>query len=174
MRVWLDEAAAPADQPFYQTHDWQHSLDFHGPRDVPAGSRLRFQCDYDNTDSTDVFEGPNAMTSEMCVFGGLYYPKLTPSFDNCDSLSVVGTGNGTCSDLVDCETTCVSVNVDVDTCKEKCIVSGCPSAADDFLAVSACAQRECQAECAAGQCRECALAKCPTEASTCLKQTCAP
>jgi Copper type II ascorbate-dependent monooxygenase, C-terminal domain len=174
MRVWLDEAAAPADQPFYQTHDWQHSLDFHGPLDVPAGSRLRFQCDYHNTDSTDVFQGPNAMTSEMCVFGGLYYPKLTSAFDNCDSLSVVGTANGTCSDLVDCETTCATANVDVDTCKEKCIVSGCPSAADEFLALSACAARECQAECAAGQCRACALAKCPTEASTCLKQTCAP
>ena len=174
MRVWLDGGGMPAAQPFYQTHDWQHSADFHGPLDVPAGSRLRFQCDYENGDPTDVFEGPNAMTSEMCVFGGLYYPKLTDSFDNCEALSIVGTGNSTCADIVTCETACTGAPADVTQCKEKCLTSGCASAADDFLAVNACAQRECQAECAAQHCRECALSKCPTEASACLAQTCTP
>jgi Copper type II ascorbate-dependent monooxygenase, C-terminal domain len=175
MRVWLDESAGtPTDEPFYQTHDWQHSANFRGPFDVPAGSRLRFRCDYDNADATDVFEGPNAATSEMCVFGGLYYPKLNDSFDNCESLSVVGTGSASCSDLVTCETDCAELNADSDTCREKCFVSGCPSAADQFFALRACAERECQEECAAGQCRPCALAKCATEAAKCLSQTCTP
>jgi hypothetical protein len=174
MRVWLDDAAVPADQPFYETHDWQHSPDFHGPFDVPAGSRLRFQCDYKNGDSFDVFEGPNALTSEMCVFGGLYYPKQADSFDNCDSLSIVGTGKSNCSDLVACETACTGTQADIGTCHEKCAVSGCPSAADELQALGACVQRECQAECAAQHCRECALAKCPAEANSCLSQTCAP
>jgi len=174
MRVWMDERGIPADQPFYETHDWQHSLDFHGPFQVPAGSRLRFQCDYANTDTTAVFEGPNAKTSEMCVLGGLYYPKLSGSFDNCDSLSVVGAGTSTCSDLVDCEATCVDANVDVNNCKEKCVVSGCPRAADLLLQLTACTQQQCHDECAAQHCRECAMAKCQTEANACLTQACAP
>ena len=45
---------------------------------------------------------------------------------------------------------------------------------DELQALGACVQRECQAECAAQHCRECALAKCPAEAGTCLSQTCAP
>ncbi|HEY3666814.1 MAG TPA: hypothetical protein VGL19_12465, partial [Polyangiaceae bacterium] len=174
MRVWLDEAAIPAKQPFYETHDWQHSPDFHGPFDVPAGSRLRFQCDYQNGDTFDVFEGPNALTSEMCVFGGLYYPKQADSFDNCASLSIVGAGTSNCSDLVACETACTGAQLDIETCHEKCAVSGCLSAADELQALGVCVQRECQAECAAQHCRECALAKCPGEANTCLSQTCTP
>ena len=172
--MWLDQGGMPSDQPFYETHDWQHSADFHGPFTVPASSRLRFQCDYVNSDANDVFEGPNATTSEMCVFGGLYYPKQTDSFDNCDSLSIVGTGTSTCSEIVACETACAGAKLDVEQCKEKCLVSGCPSAADEFQALSACAEQKCQAECATGHCRECALAQCPTEAQACLSHTCAP
>ena len=172
MRVWLDPAGVPESQPFYETHDWQHASDFHGPFAVPAGSRLRFQCDYVNPDDSDVFEGPNALTSEMCVFGGLYYPKQSDAFDHCDPVSIVGTGQSTCSELVDCELACSGSNVD--TCKEKCLVSGCPSAADDLQQWRVCVERECQAECAAQHCLECGLAKCPAEASTCLAQTCAP
>jgi Copper type II ascorbate-dependent monooxygenase, C-terminal domain len=174
MRVWLDEGGVPAARPFYETHDWQHSPDFHGPFEVKSGSRLRFQCDYENVGANEVFEGPNAMTSEMCVFGGLYYPKLSGSFDHCDSLSVVGTGRSTCSNLVDCETACVLENVDVAKCKEKCLVAGCPGAADLLLRLTACTDGQCHDECAAQNCRECALAKCPTEANTCLTQACAP
>jgi len=34
------------------------------------------QCEYANPDVTEVFQGPNAATSEMCVFAAIYYPKI--------------------------------------------------------------------------------------------------
>jgi hypothetical protein len=101
-------------------------------------------------------------------------PKQADPFDNCASLSIVGTGTSTCSEIVTCETACAGAKLDVDHCKEQCLVSGCTSAADEFQALSACVEQRCQAECAAQHCRECALAQCPAEAQACLSQTCPP
>src|SRR5207249_2777004 len=99
MKVWLDSSAAsPSATPFFETHDWEHAPNFAGPLHVDAGSSFRFQCDYFNADPVDVFQGPNAATSEMCVFAGLYYPKLDQNFDECMGLSVVGTGAQACGD----------------------------------------------------------------------------
>src|SRR6187402_1076309 len=39
--------------------------------------------------------------------------------------------------IVACETACAGAKLDVEQCKEKCFVSGCTSAADEFQALGA-------------------------------------
>ena len=184
MQVWLDppSPSTPTTAPFFETHDWEHATNFLGPFAVAAGSVFRFQCDYFNTDAVEVFQGPNAATSEMCVFAGLYYPKADGAFDDCASRSFLGYGTHTCSDQLSCIQTCPAGDaphfthggVDVGPCWEKCVAMGCQGATDALLPLTSCIGNQCQAECAAGTCTDCALAKCSTEVTACIGHVCAP
>ena len=109
MKVWLDESAsAPTANPFFETHDWEHAPNFTRPLHVTAGSSIRTQCDYFNGDTTEVFQGPNAATSEMCVFAGLYYPKIEGEFEQCAGISVAGNGTQPCPNQLTCIQQCPS------------------------------------------------------------------
>jgi len=184
MNVWIDpSASAQSAQPFFQTSDWQHPADFHGPLAIPAGSEFRMRCDYKNPDAVDVFQGPNASTSEMCVFAGLYYPRVNDVFEGCLDLSVTGTGPKACSDLLTCIQSCpasdapefTNAGVNVGACWEKCVAEGWQGATDALLPATTCIAQQCGAECAAvgNACTTCASTKCAAEAGACLAQTCA-
>jgi hypothetical protein len=43
------------------------------PLQVPSGTSINWQCQYDSTDMTLTF-GDSAQTSVMCIFFGMYYP----------------------------------------------------------------------------------------------------
>jgi hypothetical protein len=181
MRVWLDPSpGTPAPATFYETHDWEHSTSFEGPMPLPAGSAVRFQCDYMNTDVNEVFQGPNATTSEMCVFAGLYYPKVTVPFETCTGRSLLGTGTHNCSDQLTCIQGCppedtphfTRAGVLVGPCWERCVASGCQGATDALLPATQCIGNNCQAECAAGNCNSCAIAKCLDQLTACYAQAC--
>jgi hypothetical protein len=183
MRIWLDpDATTTSDTPFYQTSDWEHPQPFNGPLKIPSGSSLRTRCDYVNTDAVEVIQGPNAATSEMCVFAGLYYPKQSREFDNCLNLSVEGTGTDACSALIPCVQACPGAEapeytnggVNVGPCWEKCIAKGCPTATDRLLALFTCVSNMCHDECNAGSCDVCAANKCAVELGTCTGQVCSP
>jgi hypothetical protein len=183
MSIWLDpDATTRSDTPFYQTSDWEHPQTFAGPLKVPTGSYLRTRCDYMNTDAVEVIQGPNAATSEMCVFAGLYYPKQSLQFENCLNLSVEGTGTEACSALIPCVQACPGADapeythggVNVGPCWEQCIAKGCPAAADRLLALTSCIGKLCQDECNAGNCTTCAATKCLNELTACTGQTCSP
>jgi len=182
MRVWMDaSASSPSTAPFFETHDWEHAPNFVGPLTVAAGSSLRVQCDYVNTDVNEVFQGPNAATSEMCVFAGLYYPKIAGEFENCGNHSFTGTGSHSCSEQLSCVQACPAGDapqftrggVLVGPCWEKCVAMGCQGGTDALLPLSTCVGNQCQAECAAGTCSECALLKCGSQVSACLGHACA-
>ena len=174
MRVWNDAPSEPAGAPFFETHDWDHPEDFHGPREVKAGSKLRFECTYVNPESADVFEGPNAKTSEMCVFGGLYYPKRTTAFENCAGRSIVGAGAVACGGLLECVRGCPGSDFPVGPCSQKCIASGCGGATDALLRFSECVQRECAEGCAAGSCEACSVTMCGESLQSCTTNACSP
>jgi hypothetical protein len=181
MRVWLDsDPAMPTSAPLFETHDWEHAPNLIGPIPIAAGSSFRIQCDYVNPDVAEVFQGPNAATSEMCVFAGLYYPKVTRDFETCYDASFVGTGTHTCSEQLSCIQACPTGDapqfspggVIVGPCWEKCIAMGCEGATDAVLALTTCVGNQCRTECEAGSCNACALAKCGPEANACLGHAC--
>ncbi|HEX9295744.1 MAG TPA: hypothetical protein VF881_07910 [Polyangiaceae bacterium] len=183
MHVWLDPSRpSSADAPFFETTDWEHPEDFQGPMAMGTGSVVRFRCDYENSDTFDVFQGPTARTSEMCVFAGLYYPRLADDFEFCANMSVTGTGAHACVDQLSCVQACppgdaptfTHGGVLVGPCWEKCVAMGCAGATDVLLPVSQCVGDHCAADCALGSdaCTACATSQCATQISTCLSQTC--
>jgi hypothetical protein len=183
MRVYIDPSrASPSAAPFFETNDWEHPANFVGPKEVAAGSEFRVQCDYTNTDGKEVFQGPNAATSEMCVFAALYYPSRNHDFDSCTSLSVVGSGTETCQTLSTCVQACPAADapaftnggVDVGPCWERCVAKGCDGATDALLPLVTCVSRQCETQCGGGGtgCTACALEKCGPEASACTAQAC--
>ncbi len=184
MRVWVDPSMAKQSAtPIHETHDWEHPADFHGPLAVPAGSAFRVECAYTNSDTVDVFQGPNAATSEMCVFAGLYYPQAPGEFDGCADLSISGEGEKACNSVLSCVQDCPASDaprftnggVVVGACWQRCIASGCQGAVDKVLPVSFCVGDACSAECAMGGdlCASCAATKCAAEVGACLAHQCA-
>jgi hypothetical protein len=184
MKVYVDSSkTTPSDTPFFQTNDWEHPADYVGPTTIKGGSVVRFQCDYDNTTGADeIFQGPNAQTSEMCVFAGLYYPAVPAdsSWKNCRRPSIIGTGTKACIDVGTCIQSCPASDFPVETwsgarvgpCFERCVASGCDGAFDALLPLQTCGAKNCSAECGAGKCTECLASKCSAELGSCSSQTC--
>jgi hypothetical protein len=183
MKVWNDpDATALAPAPFHETNDWEHPADFTGPKTLAKGSFVRFQCDYVNADPNEVFQGPNAATSEMCVYAGLYYPKLGGDFPFCQDLSVRGTGTDACLTQATCLQACPVEDIPqftpggviVGPCWERCVAKGCKGATDTVLPLSQCVDKNCHADCAAGetQCTDCATSKCAAEFGACVSHAC--
>jgi hypothetical protein len=183
MKVWLDPSVtSKAATPFFTTNDWQHPAEFTGPMTWPATSYIRFQCDYDNTDAVEVFQGPNARTSEMCVLAGLYYPKQTGGFGDCNNYSVSGFGTKACLATATCLQTCPASEAPVHTptgaqvgpCWERCVAAACNGAVDTVFPLFACVKSQCSMECAAGSstCLSCTSSKCSAQLSACSAQAC--
>lgn len=183
MKVFVDpNGQAPSTTPFYETHDWEHPQDHVGPTPIAAGSTVRFACAYDNTTSeTEIFQGPNAQTSEMCVFAGLYYPKMPDSdYENCGHVSIVGEGTKACTDVASCIQACPAGDapkrtwsgVKVGACWERCVASGCDKAVDTFLPLATCLSTKCKEECSTGYCLGCITEKCGNEYETCSTHVC--
>ncbi len=183
MKVWLDPSAtSKGATPFFTTDDWQHPAEFVGPMTWPASSEVRFQCDYDNTDPTEVFQGPNAQTSEMCVLAGLYYPKQPDAFSNCHDYAVTGFGTKACLATATCLQSCPASDAPVHTptgaqvgpCWEHCVAAACDGAMDAVFPLFGCVSQQCATECAGGSsaCLSCTSSKCGAQLSACSAQTC--
>jgi hypothetical protein len=183
MNVLEDVAGQPrSTTPFYTTTDWEHPQPFQGPVTWKKGDWIRYQCDYDNMDSTEVFQGPNAKTSEMCVFAGLYYPKQAGQFENCDQESILGFGTNACSSTASCVLGCPAGDAPrrtptgaiVGPCWEHCVASACDGAVDKLMPLVGCVGAQCGAECQSGasSCISCASTKCGMELGACSSQTC--
>jgi hypothetical protein len=183
MQAFEDPAAGPrSTTSFYTTTDWQHPQAFDGPMTWKQGSYIRYQCDYDNTDTTEVFQGPNARTSEMCVLAGLYYPKQQGGFAGCDRESISGFGTQACLSTAACVQACpagdaprrTATGASVGPCWEHCVASACDGAVDAMFPLLGCVEAQCSAECQSGtsSCLSCATAKCNTEFGACSSQTC--
>jgi hypothetical protein len=183
MRAFVDPSMSQATSaPFLETHDWEHPVDFNGPLAVKAGSAFRTECSYSNAASTDVFQGPNAATSEMCVLFGLYYPRIEGDFNSCADISINGSGTQACTDVLTCVQGCPASEaprftpggVIVGACWERCMAAGCQGAVDSVLPVSICASEKCGSECNAGDdpCTACVTTNCSAQVAGCLTQKC--
>ncbi len=182
MKVYQDPAGEPpAKTPFYATDDWEHPQTFEGPKTWKAGDSIRYRCDYENPDATEVFQGPSAKTSEMCVLAGLYYPKQEGRLDACEQESFSGFGSDACLSVAACIETCpasdalqfTNTGASVGPCWERCIASGCDGATDKMLELFGCASDKCSAACSgSGDCTACASSKCTAEFDACASHQC--
>ena len=60
----------------YETSEWSdpEPRRFDPPMAIPAGTEVTWTCDYNNTTGLTLTFGPSAVTNEMCIFNGIYYP----------------------------------------------------------------------------------------------------
>jgi Copper type II ascorbate-dependent monooxygenase, C-terminal domain len=184
--AYVDPPSGPlASTPFYTSKDWDHPTSLAAPLAIPAGSRIRYGCTYDNAAGTkEYFQGQSAENDEMCMFIATYYPAMTLFDELCThDRDMIGTGAAPCGASLACIRACPSgavptgggLTFDADPCLQKCMVASCPAASGKLLALSACTKANCANECAtpgSSACTACAQAKCLTEAAACQTDTC--
>ncbi|MBX3223616.1 MAG: hypothetical protein KF795_24100 [Labilithrix sp.] len=185
-RAYVDlPGAPPSEAPFYTTKDGLHPTFYAGFMALPAGSTIRYECDYENAaGERPVVQGLSAEADEMCMLSAFYYPAMAPEDEACEDMSGHGTGTATCLDTVACLEGCpVSERPDfssgdprVGACWQRCITSSCPAVTGALFPELACTAAKCAAECAAmGEpCRACVIERCAAELDACARTACAP
>jgi len=169
---------------FLESTDWEHPQQYQGTMSIPAGSHVRFQCQYRNPDARPYIQGQDKFENEMCMFWGYAYPAPADRMAiNCAGPygDEFGVGTKTCAETTACLQLCpageapsfgVAGRVDVGPCFQKCMVESCPNADALVARQNRCIQMQCQAECAAGDCASCAIAKCADEVTACQTAAC--
>lgn len=186
--AYLDPTAdSLTEAPFYTAKDWDHPQELSSPLRVTAGSRIRFNCGYDNSTGTKAYyQGQSAEDDEMCMFSGLYYPAMTEAVNLCASGGDrFGTGTATCGDTLKCLEACpagsapdeISANTlaAVSPCWQSCIVASCGGATGKLFALSECTTKLCPTECkdtGSAACTSCAQTNCFPEGAACLTDSC--
>ncbi|HZU82796.1 MAG TPA: hypothetical protein VE987_07765 [Polyangiaceae bacterium] len=173
-------SGAPAATPFYTSSDWSNPRTLATNLPIAAGSHIRFECDYDNTQGTqDYYAGPSAANNEMCMFIGVYYPDLGVGSDFClSSADEFGTGTSDCKTATTCLQACPSGGNEqypnFAPCIQKCIASTCPSASGPLLDQLQCIQGSCNDQCILGKgdCTSCAVQNCAQQVSACQAHAC--
>lgn len=177
--AYLDKtAASPATQPFYTSASWTSPPQQTMSAAVSAGTRLRFECDYDNSSGTQAyFQGPSAQTNEMCMFIGLYYPDMGALADNCETgPDMFGSGASTCDATLSCLASCGSVDLSqsASPCVQACMVDSCPSATAPLVPILECIGSSCSTQCqtAGTTCNDCIAQQCASQYAACKSTTC--
>jgi hypothetical protein len=163
------------------------------PLTIPAGSTIDYQCEFDNTTSQFIADGPSARNNEMCVVGGLYYvpngARMNLQDEVCFGKDIVYGGTHSCADIRTCNAAIdysqVSATPSPLHQNELCQISGCQSANTTFDTWGNCSLTKCKTECydfagstvvatkyADPACTSCDQTNCSAEASACAAQTC--
>jgi hypothetical protein len=183
--AWIDPLPTQlGTTPFYTSASWNSPPLAQMTLPVAAGSMLRWQCDYDNSQGTaEYFQGQSALTDEMCIFAGSYYPDMGIGADYClTGGDMFGVGSTACGDTLTCLQACggkissggITGGTPSD-CEQKCMVQSCPTAADPLMPVVTCLQSSCASECAtagSGDCTTCLTSSCAMTYQACSQHTC--
>lgn len=102
------EARVDNNAPFYTNTKWEGvPVQHYDNLTVKAGSKLDYYCDYRNTGTRAVYQGPRT-TDEMCMLIGSYYPA-DPRTSNCLDPSGqlpggdwIGSGTASCGATLGC------------------------------------------------------------------------
>jgi hypothetical protein len=184
-RAYADPPGGPKSAaPFYTTKDGLHPDFWGGFSALPAGTTLRFECDYANDEDTPVIQGLSAVTNEMCMLSAFYYPAMDPADEACADMHGNGTGTTSCIDTVACLEGCPpgdapdfsSGDPRVGECWQRCVTASCPNAATALFPELACTKDKCSAECTrSGEgCRSCVRERCASELDACTRLACGP
>jgi len=182
--AWVDSTTQLGTTPFYTSASWNSPPLQQMSMPVAGGSMLRWECDYDNSQGTaEYFQGQSALTDEMCMFNGVYYPDMGIAADFCLSgADMFGVGSTACGDTLTCLGTCggkVSIGgisaASASPCTQKCMVQSCPTAADPLIPILDCIQSSCSSQCAtagSSACTACVASSCAAPYQTCAAHTC--
>lgn len=181
-RAFVDmPGSAPAVEPFYTTNEWQHP-DYHvGVVDLPAGSAVRFACDYANASDRAAFQG-RSVDDEMCMLSAFYYPAQDFDEEVCTSMDSHGTGTRSCAQTNSCIQLCdpsevpkfTESSAEVGPCFQACIVESCPNVTAALFPQLSCTKEHCAEACAefGMACSACVQDNCKPQLDTCQALAC--
>jgi hypothetical protein len=116
------------------------------PMALKAGQQIDYECNYQNDGTTTIIQGLSALTNEMCVFVGAYYPR-DQKFETCgtsgafsdqgSAATFIGTGTATCSATLGCLQSAEQANTSEPF--YSCMVDSCPGAAKPLTSFIDCA-----------------------------------
>jgi len=183
-RAFADIAgAAPAGEPFYTTTEWQHPDYYVGGIGLPAGSSLRFSCDYANPTDRAVVQGPTA-DDEMCMLSAFYYPAQGYDDEICAGMDSHGAGSRSCAQTLSCIQLCDPADAPrftegsaaVGACFQKCVAESCANVTGTLFPQLLCTQAHCAEACAAygAECSACVQDFCKPELDACQALACDP
>jgi hypothetical protein len=171
--------------PFYTSDSWSSPDNAQLTMSIPGGSRIRFECDYDNSAGTQAyFSGQSAQTNEMCMFLGLYYPEMGEEADYCvQGPDMFGTGTVACGDTLSCLSMCsgnlnvggMGLQVSPPDCEQSCFVSSCATASAPLIGFTNCMQASCSSPCSdtsSSACTRCITNNCAAQYEACESHTC--
>jgi len=170
--------------PFYTSDSWSSPENANLTMPISGGSRIRFQCDYDNSAGTaDYYAGQSAETNEMCMFIGVYYPEMGQLSDFCiQGEDMFGSGTAACGATLTCLQTCGGklslgggIQANAPDCEQACFVQSCPTASAPLIDFTTCMSNSCKTPCSdttSSACTTCITANCATPYETCEAHTC--
>jgi hypothetical protein len=183
--AYIDPAVAElGTTPFYTSTSWSSPDNAQLTMPIAAGSRIRFECDYDNSAGTqDFYAGQSAQTNEMCMFIGTYYPEMGQVSDFCiQDEDMFGTGAAACGATLTCLQACGGklslgggIQANAPDCEQACFVQSCPTASAPLLDFTTCMSNSCKTPCSdttSSACTTCITANCATPYETCQSHTC--
>ncbi len=144
----LEDATGAVVKPLYTSATWADPPVTLWPSPglaLQAGQHIDYECNYQNDGTTTVIQGLSAVTNEMCVFVGAYYPR-DEKFETCgpdaqftdlgSTATYIGTGTTTCGATLECLQTAQSASSAEPF--YACMVDSCPGAADALTAFLDC------------------------------------
>ncbi len=82
-----DAAAAAALGTLYTETDWNEPhprvYPWNPPVPIHAGSHITFSCEHQNPTSGTLVYGQSAEKNEMCILHGMYWPRMSPTAEQC-------------------------------------------------------------------------------------------
>jgi len=142
---------------------------------VAKGSSISYSCSYQNADDQRYLAGPSAQKDEMCMFVGMYYPKLDSATELCWNGAAKTSGTASCLDTLKCAGGCAADDLE---CRATCLDAICPTAAEPMMRFGRCVGPACGEICqtkgaSSAECTSCATSKCLDEAVACQSAICA-
>ncbi len=190
-RSWVEDGGAGT--PLAEASDWVDppTAHFDPAVHIAAGSRIRVECDFENTSSEVVQDGFSAVKDEMCVLFAGYYRTSGDRLSFGDELCI-GPGSGptysgstACRPTYDCDNLTWwgpdPGSLDAEVARHECRAASCDASYDAFIALTRCVDKNCQSTCWSGQscaepdcpeCLACMSASCAEESSACDAATC--
>lgn len=144
----LEDGTGALLQQIYQSTSWIDPLVAEWsspPMTLEAGQQIDYECNYQNDDPTTIIQGLSAVTNEMCVFVGAYYPRdekfetcgTTGQFSGLDTAATyIGTGTATCAATLGCLQTAAQSSDPGPF--YACMVDSCPAVAKPLTSVLDC------------------------------------
>ena len=139
-------------QQMYESHVWTDPpvTEWQPGMGLTAGQTIDFECNYQNTGTTDVVQGPSAAHNEMCIVFGAYYPR-DQKFENCSATggwsyqdtaaTFIGTGAATGATTEQCLSSAMAdpKSATYQDALYGCVVDSCPGVAKPVSALVLCA-----------------------------------